>query len=62
MTTITDKQRLDFLESLFGVNIILRLSTKGRGWRLHDTTKIPGYPSVRAAIDAEMTEQGLARE
>jgi hypothetical protein len=41
---MTDTERIDLLE-------ILRLSSTGRGWRLHETEKTDGYPTVREAID-----------
>jgi len=51
---ITDKQRLDFLESQnnkkkYTGRCLFRWSTTNRGWRLHETLK--GYSSVREAID-----------
>lgn len=51
---ITDRERLDFLDSLTGNGsgkIILRDSLTGRGWRLHETSKDHSYPTVREAID-----------
>lgn len=51
---ITDKQRLDFLDSLTGEytgKVILRMSTTGRGWRLHESSKPQGKKTVREAID-----------
>lgn len=51
---ITDKQRIDFLESQnskkkYTGRCLFRWSTYNRGWRLHETKK--GYSSVREAID-----------
>ena len=52
---ITDKQRLDFLQGLnnksdYTGRTVLRESTTGRGWRLHETSGHGAY-SVRDAID-----------
>ena len=52
----TDTQRLDFLQELTEKSdytgwVILRSSTTGRGWRLHETRDIGGVRSVREAID-----------
>lgn len=55
--TITDKQRLDWLEKQGdGSNWVARQSTTGRGYRLHNTTRMDyeGHPTVRQAIDAAM--------
>lgn len=52
--SIKDKERLDFLQKLtvgYGKGWILRPSTTGRGWRLHETSGPEGLPSVRDAID-----------
>lgn len=52
----TDKELLDFLQSLndesnyTGV-AILRDSTTGRGWRLHETSHEGSVKSVREAIE-----------
>jgi len=56
MSMAKDAQRLDFLQELneeseYTGLVILRLSTTGRGWRLHETANIGGVPSVRVAID-----------
>jgi len=51
---MTDKERLDFLDSLSGEytgKIILRMSIHGRGWRLHETSRDVSFPTVREAID-----------
>jgi len=57
MKTITDKDRLDFLQRIlvdegkYSKKCILRDSTTGRGFRLHETS-IPGASSdVRHEID-----------
>lgn len=50
-----DKERLDFLDSLTGQytgRVILRDSTMGRGWRLHETSRKSSHKTVREAIDA----------
>ena len=52
----TDKERLDFLQELtdrknYTGKVILRESTTGRGWRLHETSQDDGVSSVRDAID-----------
>jgi len=48
---MTDKERIEFLESIFGNNIILRNSNYGRGMRIHDTNLKGGSKTVREAID-----------
>ena len=55
----TDKERLDFLQELtdkkiYTGKIILRNSVNGRGWRLHETSRISAISSVRTAIDEFM--------
>ena len=55
--TITDTQRLDFLNVMTGSytgNVIMRDSTNGRGWRLHETSHDQAVPDVRKAIDEYM--------
>jgi hypothetical protein len=55
----TDKELLDFLQSLndeakyTGV-AMLRDSTTGRGWRLHETSHEGSVKSVREAIENYM--------
>ena len=64
--TFTDKQLLDYLQMLndrenyTGV-CILRESTLGRGWRLHETGKINSMSStdVRIAIAKHMMANGI---
>jgi len=56
---VTDKERLDFLQKLndrkrYTGKVVLRESTKGRGWRLHETTHPGAVSSIREAIDIEM--------
>lgn len=51
----TDTELLDFLERLnrekrYTGKCILRLSTTGRGWRLHETSEEAAVSSVREAI------------
>ncbi len=49
-----DKERLDFLEKLpreYSGKIILRMSTTGRGFRLHESSQKGAVDTVREAID-----------
>ena len=53
---ITDKERLDYLQKLldranYTGKCVLRDSTTGRGWRLHESTLGDAVPDVRRAID-----------
>lgn len=53
---MTDKERLDYLQELNDRNnytgkCVLRESTTGRGWRLHETAGETSFDSVRDAID-----------
>lgn len=53
---MTDTERLDFLQKLtnradYTGKVILRESFTGRGWRLHETSKIGATSDVREAID-----------
>lgn len=53
MSEYTDTQLLDFLDSLSGTytgKVVCRMSTRGRGWRLHETSRDDGEPDVRTAI------------
>ena len=57
----TDKERLDYLQTLndrrvYTGKVVCRESTTGRGWRLHETSRLEGLESVRAAIDVAMAE------
>lgn len=63
----TDKERLDFLERLYQASangsdysrVVLRMSTTGRGFRLHSCrpgTWEPNCLSVREAIDVFINE------
>jgi len=58
MTIITDKDRLDFLQSILKGKVICRNSERGRGMRLHQTRglkySIRSSESVRNAIDDYM--------
>ncbi len=60
--TITDKDRLDFLQkimvddALYTKECILRKSTRGRGYRLHETSLRGASNSVRCEIDKMMME------
>ena len=63
MTLITDKKRIDFLqkltdESQYTGEVILRTSSRGAGWRLHETSLKGSVPDVRSAIDAFMDKHG----
>lgn len=54
----TDTERIDFMERLLAKKeytgkAILRNSTTGRGWRLHETSWEGASDTVRGAIDAE---------
>ncbi len=54
---ITDKERLDFLQSHLGEysgQVICRKSGTGRGWRLHETLQPGAVKDVRQAIDEFM--------
>jgi len=51
-----DKERLDFLQTLleqgtYTKRVILRNSSTGRGFRLHETSKPGSFMFVRDAID-----------
>lgn len=51
---MTDKERLDKLQRLttgYGLGWLLRKSSTGRGMRLHETTMLDAFSSVRDAID-----------
>ena len=55
----TDKERLDFLQEwndrkIYTGKCIIRGSTTGRGWRLHESSQSDAVKSVRAAIDIVM--------
>jgi len=52
----TDEERLNFLQKLtdegrYTGKVILRQSSTGRGWKLHETSFSSAKPSVREAID-----------
>lgn len=52
----TDEKRLHFLQKLtdngrYTGKVILRKSSTGRGWRLHETSFSNAKPSVREAVD-----------
>lgn len=54
-----DKKRLDFLQNNLGSytgKVICRMSTSGRGWRLHETSLEDAVDSVRKAIDKFIEE------
>ena len=61
--SFTDTELISFLEEenkkcRYTGNCIFRLSTTRRGWRLHETSKPQGHPTVREAI----TRALLARD
>ncbi len=61
---MTDSDRIDFLDKLnkkaqYTGRCILRMSTTGRGWRLHETSDENASPDVRTAIDKFMMEGGF---
>jgi hypothetical protein len=52
----TDEERLNFLQKLtddgrYTGKVILRNSSTGRGWKLHETSFLTAKSSVREAID-----------
>lgn len=58
-TTHPDKRRLDFMQKLtdeaaFTGKVVMRDSTTGRGWRIHETDTNTGVKNVREAIDNYM--------
>lgn len=51
----TDKQLLDFLqakndEATYTGKCLFRMSTRGRGWRLHETKRVGAKRFVREVI------------
>lgn len=51
---MTDTERLNKLQELttgYGSGWILRMSSTGRGIRLHETSRVDGESDVRKAID-----------
>jgi len=62
----TDTERIDFLQKLldqkrYTGRAILRFSTTGRGWRLHETSNPKGKTSVRETMDIFMEEYDRRR-
>jgi len=58
----TDKQLLDFLqkkndEATYDGKCIFRMSSTGRGWRLHETKKEGASRSVRVAISKAIDDE-----
>ena len=52
MSKIDDTERIEFLEHLNEQqNVILRISLRTGGFRLHETTRAGGSPTIRQAID-----------
>ena len=61
MKEYTDKELLDYLEDInkkgdYTGKCILRNSTTGRGWRLHETDKEDSSLTVREAIIKKIEE------
>lgn len=51
---MNDTERLDFLQRLtsgYGRGWVLRQSEDGRGWRLHESSRVEATPDIREAID-----------
>ncbi len=62
---MTDTERLDFLDLLTGEytnRVILRGSTTGRGWRLHESSRQNSHETVREAIDAYKLAQAKKKQ
>ena len=62
---LTDKERIDFLESLSGEYtglVVLRMSSMKRGWRLHETSGPGAVKGVRDAIDNYYTSHDNKEE
>lgn len=61
----TDKEMLDWLDSQttgYGIGLVFRMSTRGRGWRLHETSSVRSnapypMPTVREAIASAMDKE-----
>lgn len=58
----TDRQLLDYLqrrldEKKYTGLCVLRESTTGRGWRLHETSEVGSVASVREAIARELRQE-----
>ncbi len=54
-----DRHRIEYLETIKGTytgKTILRMSSDGRGFRLHETSREGAKDTVREAIDAHMAE------
>ena len=55
MKNYTDSDLLDYLQNLtdkaeYTGRVVLRKSTTGRGWRLHETSRFNAKETVREAI------------
>ena len=51
---MTDTERIDALQALLGQytgRVCCRWSTCGRGWRLHETSRMDASEDVRVEID-----------
>jgi len=60
----TDRELLNFLEKLniespYTGKYILRNSTRGKGWRLHETSRVDSSETVREAIIKMMEERDV---
>lgn len=56
----TDGERLDWLQDRSTPELfswVCRPSKTGRGWRLHETTREDGAPTIRTAIDRAIEEE-----
>lgn len=55
---MTDTERLDWLESQGNGNLwVSRQSSRGEGYRLHNTSVLYGHRTAREAIDADRQAQ-----
>lgn len=57
----TDEDRINFLEACLAKGkytgrCVFEWSPLGRGWTLGETNRVPGYTSVRDAIDDVLLE------
>ena len=60
MKTRTDTERLDYMQKLtvgYGLGWKLRMSSTGRGLRLHETGALNAVPDIREAIDKYLDER-----
>jgi len=61
---MTDTERFDFLEKNTGYTLrwVARKSIYGRGYRLHNTSSKPNYPTAREAVDAAIKVDQIEEE